>query len=518
MTVQKTRVGHDDRASDVRVELAGGLLDANVQDALERLAATTAPSDAVFILGTADAALTNGRVLTDTATVTWDLSTPGQAKATAAPAANTFSTIAVSGQSDVVADSTSDTLTLAAGSNITITTNAGTDTVTIAAAGGSGDALTSNPLSQFASTTSAQFAGVLSDETGFSSGAKVVFSINPAIYEPAFTGNVNVNEGLAIGGIYSPSQITSDQNDYTFGTGTAPILSVYRVSTDSNGGAGRAITGIQQSGTGQTITTINVGSNPLTLVDESASSTAANRLALNGDIVLQADESVMLWYDGTTARWRPIGQAGAYATNSTSATHTAGTYEVGHATDTTIGRLSAGLASVEGRLIPAMQLFRLNADLAGSNATGAQKIFGKDATVSGSTIYAFEIEWTMQKSAGTTSHTIAFALGGTATVNNVIIQHIYTSTAIAPASTTAASIWTQTTAASSVITLAITTASTQFRARTVGTISINAAGTLIPQYALSAAPGGAYSTLAGSFIRLWPIGASGADINIGTWA
>lgn len=51
---------------------------------------------------------------------------------------NLFSTIAVSGQSDVVADSATDTLTLVAGSNITITTNAGTDTITIAASGGGG--------------------------------------------------------------------------------------------------------------------------------------------------------------------------------------------------------------------------------------------------------------------------------------------------------------------------------------------------------------------------------------------
>ena len=44
---------------------------------------------------------------------------------------NAFSTISVSGQSDIAADSTTDTLTLAAGSNITLTTNASNDTVTI---------------------------------------------------------------------------------------------------------------------------------------------------------------------------------------------------------------------------------------------------------------------------------------------------------------------------------------------------------------------------------------------------
>jgi hypothetical protein len=46
---------------------------------------------------------------------------------------NLFSTIAVSGQSNVVADSTSDTVTLVAGTNVTITTDAATDTITISA-------------------------------------------------------------------------------------------------------------------------------------------------------------------------------------------------------------------------------------------------------------------------------------------------------------------------------------------------------------------------------------------------
>ena len=51
---------------------------------------------------------------------------------------NLFSTISVAGQSDVVADATTDTLTLVAGSNMTITTNATSDTITFTSSGGGG--------------------------------------------------------------------------------------------------------------------------------------------------------------------------------------------------------------------------------------------------------------------------------------------------------------------------------------------------------------------------------------------
>jgi hypothetical protein len=44
---------------------------------------------------------------------------------------NSFATIAVSGQTDVVADSSNDTLTFAAGTGISISTSASTDTITI---------------------------------------------------------------------------------------------------------------------------------------------------------------------------------------------------------------------------------------------------------------------------------------------------------------------------------------------------------------------------------------------------
>ena len=58
-----------------------------------------------------------------------------------------FKTIAVSGQSSVVADSATDTLTLVAGSNMTLTTNASGDTITFASSGGGG---TQNVFTTFA--------------------------------------------------------------------------------------------------------------------------------------------------------------------------------------------------------------------------------------------------------------------------------------------------------------------------------------------------------------------------------
>jgi len=76
--------------------------------------------------GPAAATLTAGSNVTITNadnSITLDVSAAGDA----------FKTISVSGQSDVVADGTADTLTFAAGTGTTITTNASTDTITISA-------------------------------------------------------------------------------------------------------------------------------------------------------------------------------------------------------------------------------------------------------------------------------------------------------------------------------------------------------------------------------------------------
>jgi hypothetical protein len=69
---------------------------------------------------------------------------------------------------------------------------------------GGGDALTSDPLSQFASTTSDQLRGVISDETG--SGA-LVFATSPTLVTPALgtpaSGVLTNCTGLPISGLAS---------------------------------------------------------------------------------------------------------------------------------------------------------------------------------------------------------------------------------------------------------------------------------------------------------------------------
>lgn len=54
-----------------------------------------------------------------------------------------------------------------------------------------GIAVTATGLSQFASTTSAELATVLSDETGYSTGAKAVFSVSPDISTSITTGSAS---------------------------------------------------------------------------------------------------------------------------------------------------------------------------------------------------------------------------------------------------------------------------------------------------------------------------------------
>ena len=169
-------------------------------------------------------------------------------------------------------------------------------------------------------------------------------------------------------------------------------------------------------------------------------------------------------------------------------------------------------------IVPTQQYYRLDSALAGANVSTAQSIFGVGVTLSSSTVYEIEMVIAFNKSAGTTAHTFSIGFAGTATVNNMMYEAVGTSNATSYASSTASFLQTIQTPASSQIFGSVSSAAYFNMIIVKGTVSINAGGTFIPQYTLSAAPGGAYSTAAGSYIRINPLSASGANTNVGTWA
>lgn len=200
------------------------------------------------------------------------------------------------------------------------------------------------------------------------------------------------------------------------------------------------------------------------------------------------------------------------------ATPTAGTFEYSSPV------IVATPIGTQRGIVPTQQYYRLNSTVAGAQVTTAQSIFGVGVTLSSSTIYEFEALYTCSKTAGATSHNLGFGFGGTATVNNILYQTlggVYIGSGGAGTLVTNSSFYLGSVANTTANTIAfsnITTATFTFSYIVRGTVSVNAGGTFIPQYTLSADPGGAYTTQIGSFIRIAPIGASGATINVGTWS
>ena len=107
---------------------------------------------------------------------------------------NLFSTIVVSGQSDVVADAASDTLTLVAGTNITITTNAASDTITIAASGtspaGSSGQVQYNSAGSFGGAAALVYATSGTNLTVTATGS----TVKPLIAKAAASQSVSIFE------------------------------------------------------------------------------------------------------------------------------------------------------------------------------------------------------------------------------------------------------------------------------------------------------------------------------------
>ena len=250
---------------------------------------------------------------------------------------------------------------------------------------------------------------------------------------------------------------------------------------------------------GQPNTVIVTGSGTLTALPDSAQAGIYRRIKWSGAVVLATTGNI------TSANGTITTAAGMYSD----------VYYDSTSLKSITTYLADGTSAVPATVAP---LFSLNADLVGGNVATVQSLFGVSASLEASSIYEFEIITGLIKSAGTTSHTLAMGFGGSATLNNIVF-HVdgQGSTAFNTFPTSLSNIYSFvfSSAASVVITTALTSAASTHKLIIKGRVSINAAGTFTPQYTLSAAPGGAYSTISGSTIKMKKLGASGANINVG---
>lgn len=143
-----------------------------------------------------------------------------------------FKTIAVSGQNDVVADGATDTLTLAAGNNITLTTDDTTDTITIAStASGGGSGSVNVVTDQFTgdgSTTGFTLSNTVSDNDA------VQVYLN-GVYQNKVTGNYSIS-GTTLTFVTAPTNSTE-------------IEVVHFISE-----AATSLNAVQKTGDGSTVT------------------------------------------------------------------------------------------------------------------------------------------------------------------------------------------------------------------------------------------------------------------------
>jgi hypothetical protein len=243
--------------------------------------------------------------------------------------------------------------------------------------------------------------------------------------------------------------------------------------------------------------------------------------------------SVQFVYDGST--WEVYAQIGANGGDAVTLngvqTLTNKTLTSPTITSLALTTASSGLLEYDGKVpyftpqglqrgvVPGMQYYRLNSTRVGANVNTAQSFLGVGVTLSSGTVYEFEAMIALSKSAGTTSNNFALLYGGTATLNNLgyFAQFKYNASFSSVPSTDSFSVFSNTAASTTVLT-GIAAAAGAIALNIRGTVSVNAGGTFIPQYILSAAPGGAWTTAIGSYFLIYPIGEAGSNTSVGTWA
>lgn len=157
----------------------------------------------------------------------------------------------------------------------------------------------------------------------------------------------------------------------------------------------------------------------------------------------------------------------------------------------------------------------------GNDSSSAQKVFDSPTngamTYAASTTYMLEATYYITRSVGSNSHTLStlFAIGGGGSLTSIAYTADTTSTA-GNALGAVSRIY-ATAATATVVTGASTATNENITVTLRGIIRTNAAGTITPQIQYSAAPGGAPTVLANSYLRLIPLGTNSVA-SVGNWS
>lgn len=170
-------------------------------------------------------------------------------------------------------------------------------------------------------------------------------------------------------------------------------------------------------------------------------------------------------------------------------------------------------------VIPSDSFITLSSDYVASNTATAQKVFNSTTngaiTVSGSTTYEFEAIYYISRTSGTTSHTTSTLFAGTATFTSITYLAETTSTAGNSLGTVSRIYGTAATALT--VAGASTSATENITISLKGIIRTNGAGTIIPQFKYSTAPGGQPTVIKNSYFKITPIGNSSV-VSVGNWS
>lgn len=198
---------------------------------------------------------------------------------------------------------------------------------------------------------------------------------------------------------YSPSQITSNQDDYN-GSGQHNL--VIRFTTD----ASRNITGFRvpagsfgdRQVAGEVHKLINVGSFNAVFKHQDSGSTSSNRFLFSTgrDITVPPDSAIFIYYDGTTGRWRDI---------STSQGVTSGLpVEIGLAVSDETTAITTGTAKVTFRMPFAMKVTAVRASVNTVSSSGLPTV---DINEAGTTILSTKLTIDASEFTSTTAATAA---------------------------------------------------------------------------------------------------------------